>query len=126
MIVMEKIFDETIQKKSGMSVEEQIKMLIKKSCGALEEIFLEEAKPCFAAFDVPERIYQAFITITGKKSNWRLRVDMKVIHTDRLFSNYIAVGDHNEEWIIEQLRSEEAHEKMFQLVEFLRDRLDKD
>ena len=51
---------------------------------------------------------------------------MKIINTDRIFSQYIKVGDHDKDWIIEQLQSKEVHEEIFKSVIYLRDRLDRD
>ena len=111
---------------SNISIDETLKFLIEKACLVNIDTFSKKEKACFVAFEMPSSPYEAFITIVGKSPNWRLRVDMKIINTDRIFSQYIKVGDHDKDWIIEQLQSKEVHEEIFKSIISLRDRLDRD
>ena len=113
---------------SGEHSDDALRRLIDRSCDFIIENFLvEPEKSIFVCFDVPESRYEAYIRITGSKANWRIVVDVKIVHSDCAFSNYFSSGGRCDwEWILDRLKLKDTRDSFFDSIKELSERIDRD
>ncbi|MBR3456692.1 MAG: hypothetical protein IKH16_00825 [Selenomonadaceae bacterium] len=115
---------------SGETVDEVIHRYVGYSCKEFARLAAESTKQFYVCFDVPASEYEAMLRMVGREPEWSLYVDVKIRGTNKLFSNiYSKIDDpgmHSRKWLIEQVKTPEAHEFIFHAIKHLCERIDRD